>query len=135
MKCHDAVARPPGLNRRSFLHAAGAAVGAALLGGCSSPPPPAPGSDFRGQTLTIFVYSGLDKLFQEHFVEPFEAKTGAKVVLDAGWWDSIGKLKATSKGTPFFTRKRHSLIGAACPSFLGRPCQLRGQRRRSASVP
>ena len=101
MKCPDASARADGPDRRSFLRAAGTAVGASILGGCSSPPPPS-GTDFRGRTLTIFVYSGLDKLFQEHFVEPFEAGTGAKVVLDAGWWDSIGKLKASPKGQPAY---------------------------------
>ncbi|OWK46729.1 ABC transporter, periplasmic spermidine putrescine-binding protein PotD [Fimbriiglobus ruber] len=44
----------------------------------------------------------MDKIFQEHFVEPFQALTGATVVLDAGWWDSIGKLKASPKGQPAY---------------------------------
>ncbi len=95
MNCHDEA------DRRSFLRAAGAAAVGGLFAGCSKPTG-AVGTDFRGRTLTVFVYSGLDKLFQEHFVGPFEAKTGAQVVLDAGWWDSIGKLKASPKGQPAY---------------------------------
>jgi spermidine/putrescine-binding protein len=88
-------------NRRRFLRTAGAlglGLGAA---GCRESVRPA-GGDFRGQTLTVFVYSGLDKIFQEHFVELFQARTGATVVLDAGWWDAIGKLKASPKGQPAY---------------------------------
>lgn len=80
--------------RRQFLRGAGAsALGLGPGSGCSSS---------RGRSLTIFVYSGLDQIFQEHFVEPFQARTGVKVVLDAGWWDSIGKLKASPKGRPAY---------------------------------
>lgn len=56
----------------------------------------------RQQSLTVFVYAGLDAIFQERFADPFEAKTGVKVVLDAGWWDAIGKLKASPKGRPVY---------------------------------
>ncbi len=97
MKCLDAVGGTNPLTRRAFL----GAVGVGALGGCGKPTPPA-GGDFRGQTLTVFVYAGLDKIFQEHFADPFQAKTGATVVLDAGWWDSIGKLKASPKGQPAY---------------------------------
>jgi spermidine/putrescine-binding protein len=93
MNCHDVAP-----TRRAFLR--GAVGLAAVAGGCAKPEPRA--GDFRGRTLTVFVYSGLDKIFQKHFVEPFEAKTGATVVLDAGWWDSIGKLKASPKGEPAY---------------------------------
>jgi spermidine/putrescine-binding protein len=94
---------PPGRpTRRQFLRAAGTGAVGLGLGGCGSPPPPPGAGDFRGQTLTIFVYSGLDKIFQEHFAEPFQARTGAAVVLDAGWWDAIGKLKASPKGQPAY---------------------------------
>jgi spermidine/putrescine-binding protein len=89
------------VDRRSFLRAAVTVVGAGQLGGCSKPAPPA-GGGFRGRTLTVFVYSGLDKIFQEHFADPFEAQTGASVVLDAGWGDSIAKLKASPKGRPAY---------------------------------
>ncbi|HJZ56343.1 MAG TPA: extracellular solute-binding protein [Gemmataceae bacterium] len=79
-------------NRRQFLRGAAAAGLGLTASGCRS----------RGRTLTVFVYSGLDAVFQEHFVEPFQAKTGATVALEAGWWDSIGKLKASPKGQPAY---------------------------------
>ncbi|HEV3386541.1 MAG TPA: extracellular solute-binding protein [Gemmata sp.] len=102
MKCHD-NARPTFIpNRRQFLRSAGAsALGVAA--GCGQNASNAPGQgNFRGQTITVFVYDGLDAIFQKHFVEPFEAQTGAKVILDAGWWDAIGKLKASPKGQPVY---------------------------------
>jgi spermidine/putrescine-binding protein len=102
MNRHDATRRAPTPTRRTFLRSAGAAaVGLGSLAGCTRPPQQS-GGDFRGRTLTVFVYSGLDKIFQEHFATPFEARTGATVVLDAGWWDSIGKLKASPKGEPAY---------------------------------
>jgi putative spermidine/putrescine transport system substrate-binding protein len=78
------------VSRRGFL----ASAGAAALGfsGCRR----------RKRPLTVFVYSGLDPIFQEHFATPFQAKTGVEVVLDAGWWDSVGKLKASPKGDPAY---------------------------------
>jgi putative spermidine/putrescine transport system substrate-binding protein len=77
------------MTRRSFL----AGLGAGALGaGCRT----------RRRSITVFVYSGLDRIFQEHFAEPFEAKTGVRVVIDAGWWDAIGKLKASPKGKPVY---------------------------------
>jgi spermidine/putrescine-binding protein len=84
------------LTRRGFLGSAGAAaLGAAL--GCSS------GSEFRGQKLRVFVYSGAwEKTLREAFVPRFEAKTGATVVVDPGWWDSVPKLKASPPGQPAF---------------------------------
>lgn len=89
------------LTRRQFLRSAGAAA-IGLAAGCGQSAPQGQGGDYRGQTLTIFVYSGLDTIFQEHFVEPFEKSTGAQVVLDAGWWDAIGKLKDSPKGQPAY---------------------------------
>lgn len=89
------------LGRRAFLRTAGLAATGGLLAGCSKAPTPE-GADFRGRELNVFVYSGLDKIFQDHFAGPFEAKTGAQVVLHPGWWDSIGKLKASPKGQPAF---------------------------------
>lgn len=76
------------MSRRDFL----VASGTALAGGCGR----------RQRSLRVFVYAGLDQLFQEHFAEPFEAKTGVRVVLDAGWWDAIGKLKASPRGKPVY---------------------------------
>lgn len=90
----------PSLSRRGFLRrvCAGAAGAASLTAGCAR----RGGTEFRGRTLTVFVYSGLDRIFQDHFAGPFEAQTGATVVLDAGWWDSIAKLKASPKGEPAY---------------------------------
>lgn len=61
------------------------------------------GQDFAGQTLRVFIYSGAwEKAFRDHFVPKFQAKTGATVVPDPGWWDSIPKLKASPPGQPAF---------------------------------
>lgn len=100
MNCHHKKRRFSHPSRRVFLGATGASL-AGLLGGCSGSAPPANG-DFRGRTLTVFVYSGLDQIFQEHFAEPFAAQTGATVVLDAGWWDSIARLMASPPGQPAY---------------------------------
>jgi len=91
------------LTRRGFLGIASAAgLGAAL--GCSSGNSGGSGNgEFKGQKLRVFVYSGAtEKTFRESFVPRFEAKTGATVVVDPGWWDSIPKLKASPPGQPAF---------------------------------
>jgi spermidine/putrescine-binding protein len=91
MNCQDASRSVRNFNRRQFLRGlAGTSLG--LFAGCGGSSKP----------LRVFVYSGLDTLFQEHFVPAFEAATGAKVVLDAGWWDAIGKLEASPKGQPAY---------------------------------
>ena len=102
MKCHDLarVNRTP--TRRQFLRGAGAAA-LGFAAGCGQTAPSSRGQgDFRGQTITVFVYSGLDSIFQKNFVEPFEASSGATVVLEPGWWDAIGKLKGSPKGQPAY---------------------------------
>ncbi|HUR52623.1 MAG TPA: extracellular solute-binding protein [Gemmataceae bacterium] len=76
--------------RRQFLAATALAT---LAAGCGRR---------KQRGLTVFVYSGLDKIFETHFVAPFREKTGANVTLDAGWWDAIGKLKASPKGEPAY---------------------------------
>ncbi len=77
------------LTRRAFLGTLGAG---ALAAGCRR----------RQPSITVFVYAGLDQMFQEHFADPFESKTGVKVILDAGWWDAIGKLKVSPRGKPVY---------------------------------
>ncbi len=58
---------------------------------------------FSGQTLRVFIYSGAwEKVTRESFVPKFQAKTGATVIPDPGWWDSIPKLKASPPGDPAF---------------------------------
>lgn len=82
------------LDRRSFLTRIGAACAAVPLG-CSR--------SNKQETLRVFVYSGNhEQAMHEAFVPGFEKMTGAKVILDGGWWDSIGKLKASPKGDPAF---------------------------------
>jgi spermidine/putrescine-binding protein len=93
---------PP--DRRRFLRAAGSA-GLATALGCSSAAPGGgvKGGEYTGQALRVFVYAGAwEKTFREAFVPRFEAKTGATVVVDPGWWDSIPKLKASPPGQPAF---------------------------------
>ncbi len=49
--------------------------------------------DFKGQTLTALVYSGINEnTWRKHFVPQFEAATGAKVIVDAAWTEGIAKL-------------------------------------------
>jgi spermidine/putrescine-binding protein len=87
--------------RRGFLRTAGAAGLSATLG-CSSAGQSG-GDEFKGQTLRMFIYSGgMEKTLRETFLPCFEAKTGATVVFDPGWWDSIPKLKASPPGQPAF---------------------------------
>ncbi len=83
----------PPITRRDFLGTASIGLLSAL--GCRS--------EFKGQQLRVFVYSGAaEKNLRDSFVPRFEAKTGATVVVDPGWWDSIPKLKASPPGQPAF---------------------------------
>jgi spermidine/putrescine-binding protein len=75
------------LSRRAFFGAAALAVA-----GCS-----------RRSSLRVFVYAGgHEKTMREVFVPAFESQTGAKAVLDSGWWDAIAKLKASPAKQPAF---------------------------------
>ncbi len=100
---------PPSHNtRRQFIIRTTLGAGAGLLGlnSCGRKPSfsgDAGGKPFAGQTLRVFVYSGAwENGFRKHFVPKFEEQTGAKVVVDPGWWDSIPKLKASPPGQPAF---------------------------------
>src|SRR5262245_9628 len=58
---------------------------------------------YAGQTLTVFTYAGAyEATLRKHLVGPFEQRTGARVVLDPGWWDMLPKLKASPPGQPAF---------------------------------
>lgn len=102
------IITPPSFNRRRFLTTTALGTGAGLFGltGCDKKTESSAGTGskpFSGQTLRVFVYSGSwEKGFNEHFVPLFEERTGAKVVVDPGWWDSIPKLKASPPGQPAF---------------------------------
>ncbi len=89
------------LSRRRFLARAGTTLALGATG-CGHKHIDSTGP-FHGQTLRVFVYSGgLEKTMRTVFVPQLEAQTGASVVLDAGWWDSIPKLKASPPGQPAF---------------------------------
>src|SRR5262245_42696070 len=58
---------------------------------------------YAGQTLTVFTYAGAyETALRKHLIGPFEQRTGARVVLDPGWWDMLPKLKASPPGQPVF---------------------------------
>jgi putative spermidine/putrescine transport system substrate-binding protein len=99
------------ISRRGFLGwagAAGAGLGLGALGcGPGNPQPAAAGvgaaAGTGDRTLRVFIYSGSwEKTFREQFVPGFQARTGATVIPDPGWWDSIPKLKASPPGQPAF---------------------------------
>lgn len=89
---------------------AGAGLAASALVGCGGggaaheqAQTGSPNGDYRGETLRIFVYAGFhEQVIREVFIPMFEARTGARVVLDPGWWDSIPKLKAAPPDQPPF---------------------------------
>lgn len=97
MQEHDAA------NRRKFLKQAIQVAGAMALPGLAAAQPKPPARDFKGQTLTALVYSGINEnTWRKHFVPQFEASTGAKVVIDAAWTEGIAKLKTAPAGqAPF----------------------------------
>jgi spermidine/putrescine-binding protein len=89
------------VSRREFL--ARAAAGGALASVGFPAVVRAQAKPYAGQTLTVFTYAGAyEATLRKHFVGPFEQKTGARVVLDPGWWDMLPKLKASPPGQPVF---------------------------------
>lgn len=105
--------KPPqtnALSRRALLGLGGAAGAGLALGqlGCrrhetASSSPSALKKQYAGRTLRVFIYSGAwEKTFRTSFVPRFEELTGATVIPDPGWWDSIPKLKASPPGQPAF---------------------------------
>ncbi len=100
--------KPHRIDRRQFLGWAGAAAGGLSILGCQSrdstaTPSGSPIGAFAGQTLRLFIYSGhWEKAIREEFAPRFQARTGATVIPDPGWWDSIPKLKASPPGQPAF---------------------------------
>lgn len=90
----------PRPSRRQFLQQA-ALLSTGLAAGCGGNQKKA--GPFAGQELRVFVYAGgHEKTMRETFVPRFEEATGARAILDAGWWDSIARLKASPSGRPAF---------------------------------
>src|SRR5262245_2873974 len=84
--------------RQLLAGAGGAAAGVAVPSVLPAQPKP-----YAGQTLTVFTYAGAyEAALRKHLVGSFEQRTGAKVVLDPGWWDMLPKLKASPPGQPAF---------------------------------
>ncbi|MBI1384858.1 MAG: extracellular solute-binding protein [Rhizobiales bacterium] len=58
---------------------------------------------YEGKTLSVFTYAGsYESTIKTHLVPAFEERTGARVRLDAGWWDMLPKLKASPPGEPVY---------------------------------
>lgn len=58
---------------------------------------------FKGETLRIFTYAGAwGDQFTKNFAPLFKKVTGAQIVVELGWWDSVPKLKASPPGNPAF---------------------------------
>jgi spermidine/putrescine-binding protein len=98
---------PTAMARRDFLRGL-AATGAALaVPGCGgslpdrSTAPSRSAGEFKGAQLRVFVYSGFcEQAFRDIVVPRLEQVTGATVILDPGWWDSIPKIKASPPDQP-----------------------------------
>ncbi|MDH3668331.1 MAG: ABC transporter substrate-binding protein [Paracoccaceae bacterium] len=90
-------------NRREFMkYTAATGVGLAALGPGSFVRP-AYSQDFKGEELRIFTYAGAwGDQFTKNFAPLFEELTGAKLIVELGWWDSVPKLKASPPGKPAF---------------------------------
>lgn len=91
--------------RRRFLQRAGkgglwaAAVGKLGLYGADVQAQ----QTFKGETLRVFTYAGAwGDQFTKNFAPLFKKVTGADIVVELGWWDSVPKLKASPPGNPAF---------------------------------
>ena len=59
--------------------------------------------DSKGEKLRIFTYAGAwGDQFTKNFAPLFKELTGADLIVELGWWDSIPKLKASPPGNPAF---------------------------------
>lgn len=90
-------------SRREFIkYTAATGAGLAALG-AGSFLRPAYAQDFKGEELRIFTYAGAwGDQFTQNFAPLFEELTGAKLIVELGWWDSVPKLKASPPGDPAF---------------------------------
>ena len=59
--------------------------------------------EFKGEELRVFTYAGAwGDQFTKNFAPLFNQITGADLIVELGWWDSIPKLKASPPGNPAF---------------------------------
>jgi len=91
-------------DRREFIKfTAATGLGLAAAGPGSFVRSAYAGQDFKGEELRIFTYAGAwGDQFTKNFAPLFEEITGAKLIVELGWWDSIPKLKASPPGQPAF---------------------------------
>ena len=90
-------------NRRDFLKATAVGAGLAATGLGSFVRSAAADQMFKGETLRIFTYAGAwGDQFTKNFAPLFKKVTGAELIVDLGWWDSIPKLKSSPPGNPAF---------------------------------
>ena len=93
------------LNRRDFIKktaAAGVAVAASTKLGSFIREAHAD-QMFKGEKLRVFTYAGAwGDQFTKNFAPLFKKVTGADLIVELGWWDSIPKLKASPPGSPAF---------------------------------
>ncbi|MEM7224351.1 MAG: extracellular solute-binding protein [Pseudomonadota bacterium] len=91
--------------RRGFLKGVTAATtGVAVGSSLSAMSSEAFGAqDYKGEKLRIFTYAGAwGDQFTQNFAPFFKQQTGADLLIELGWWDSVPKLKASPPGEPAF---------------------------------
>lgn len=93
------------ITRRDFIRkstaASAGAVAASQLGMWGADVQAA--QDFQGEELRVFTYAGAwGDQFTKNFAPLFNEITGADLIVELGWWDSIPKLKASPPGNPAF---------------------------------
>jgi len=93
------------LRRREFLKmTAATGAGLAVTTGLGSFVRSAAADQmYKGEELRVFTYAGAwGDQFTKNFAPLFKEVTGADLIVELGWWDSIPKLKASPPGNPAF---------------------------------
>lgn len=86
------------ITRREFLATGAAAATVTVLPRYASA-----SQMYKGERLRVFTYAGpWGDMFTQYFAQGFADLTGAQLVIELGWWDSIPKLKASPPGQPAF---------------------------------
>lgn len=89
------------LTRRSFLHAATAAIAAPAIIGRASPA--SAQAAFAGEELSVVAWSGnYEDAFRRAIVEPFNEKYGTKVATLGGWDQMTAQIMAAPADNPPF---------------------------------